>query len=493
MPVRTRFSPSPTGELHLGGARTALYAWLHAQHHRRSGDGGVFAIRIEDTDRARFVPGAQERLLATLRALGMTWDEGPDVGGSYGPYVQSERLDRYRTAASRLVEQGSAYRCDCSPERLQELRDAQSAAKQPTRYDGHCRTRTDVNAAQPHVIRFRTPEEGSVTANDRIHGAVTVACATIDDFVLLKSDGYPTYHLAHVVDDHDMAMTDVIRGDEWLPSLPRHLLLFRAFGWDPPAYAHLPLLHSTQHKKLSKRDGDVSVESFLAWCLPSALVNFIALLGWNPTADRECYTVDELIAAFDIAGVNRSPAVVDLQKLEWMNGEYIRQLAPSELLAEIHARTGYFARIGSGVEFDLFPGRPENRVSTESEVLRMIALEQPRMHRLDQFPLWYGTSVRTAPLEWKTTDRETTRANLAMLLERIQRLDVWDASTTPAELESAIKSWIAEGGRGVGETLWPMRVALSGEKASPSPFELAWVFGKEETLRRIRHAIQELS
>jgi len=319
--IRTRFAPSPTGDLHLGGLRTALYAWLHARHHH-----GAFFLRIEDTDRERLVPGSAERILGILHELGLTWDEGPDISGPHSPYVQSERLERYRAAVERLVEQGSAYRCDCSSARLQELRESQTAARQPTRYDGHCRERRDVDQSRPHVIRFRMPEEGSIAVADIIHGDISVALATLDDFVLLKSDGWPTYHLAHVVDDHEMATTDVIRGDEWLPSLPKHVLLFRAFGWEPPRYAHLPLLLGQQRKKLSKRDGDVDVAQFLQWCLPDALLNFVALLGWNPSADREIYTRDELVAAFDLTSVNLSPAVVDFTKLEWMNGEYIRIL-----------------------------------------------------------------------------------------------------------------------------------------------------------------------
>jgi len=460
--------------MHIGNARTALYAWLYAQHHRRNGGGGTFYIRIEDTDRVRFVSGAQDRLLDTLRTLGITWDEGPDIGGPYAPYVQSERLDRYRVAATQLVERGSAYRCDCSMERLQELRDAQAAAKQPTRYDGRCRERTDVDPSTPHVIRLRVPEGGSITVSDRIHGDMTVDCATLDDFVLLKSDGYPTYHLAHVVDDHDMATTDVIRGDDWLPSLPKHVLLFRAFGWEPPAYAHLPLLQNTQHKKLSKRDGDVSVESFLAWCLPRALVNFIALLGWNPTSDRDLYTIDELIDAFDVVKVNRSPAVLDLQKLEWMNGEYIRRMAPAELADAMRA-----AGIVLGGD-DAF-------------LLRVLTIEQPRLKRLDALPQWYFNPVvlGAVPLAWKQTDGATTRRNIEALSQRLAALDPWP--DTPQELEAIIKPWIAERGLGVGETLWPMRVSLSGQRASPSPFELAWLFGKDETLRRLSYAMQSLA
>lgn len=466
--IRTRFAPSPTGELHLGGLRTALYAWLYARHH-----GGAFTIRIEDTDRARFVDGSASRILATLRQLGVTWDEGPDIGGPHGPYVQSERLEQYRSAAATLIEQGSAYRCDCSAERLQQLRDAQTAAQQPTKYDGHCRSRTDVSTQKSHVVRFRTPEEGSITVADIIHGDVTVVLSTLDDFILVKSDGYPTYHLAHVIDDHAMMTSHVIRGDEWLPSLPKHVLLFRAFGWEPPAYAHLPLLLNAQHKKLSKRDGDTDVASFLRWCLPDALINFIALLGWNPSGERDVYTRAELIASFDCSAVNSSPAVVDFKKLEWMNGEYIRHLAPAELLSAVRT---------AGATLD----------APEDFLLRVLTLEQPRLKRLDAVPAWYFQPVQFGEVSlcWKQTDVQVTRHHLQELHAKLESIDLWP--DTPQELETIIKPWIEERDMGVGETLWPMRVALSGQRASPSPFELAWLFGKTETLQRIQHAIASL-
>jgi len=376
MTIRTRFAPSPTGELHVGGLRTALYAYLWARRN-----GGVFSLRIEDTDRARLVPGSADRMLALLRALGLTWDEGPDVGGPYGPYVQSERLDRYRAVSDTLLANGHAYQCDCSPERLRELRDAQTAVREPTRYDGHCRTRYDVDAATPHVVRFRIPEsKGVVVARDIVHGTIRVETDTLDDFVLMKSDGFPTYHLAHVVDDHEMRTTHVIRGDEWLPSLPKHVLLLDALDWEVPEYAHLPLLLNPQHKKLSKRDGDVSVDAFLTWCLPEALLNFVALLGWNPSGDREVYSMDELVASFDLARVNASPAVADFEKLEWLNGAYIRRMDPEELTARIRARLPVGDR-GPAL------------------LSRVVQLEQPRLRRLDRFPDWYaGPWHQEAPL-----------------------------------------------------------------------------------------------
>lgn len=469
MVIRTRFAPSPTGDIHLGNLRTALYAFLHARHH-----GGQFFIRIEDTDRERYVPGSEQRLLELLKRFGIVWDEGPDIGGPYAPYTQSERLDQYRRAADQLVEQGSAYRCDCTPERLTALRETQTQAKQPTRYDGHCRARTDIDPQKPHVIRFRIPDGGDIAITDIIHGPMTVQLATLDDFILVKSDGFPTYHLAHIIDDHAMATTHVIRGDEWLPSLPKHVLLFRAFGWEPPAYAHLALLLNTQRKKLSKRDGDVSVASFLAWCLPDALRNFIALLGWNPSGDREIYALEELIATFDLAKVNASPAVVDFTKLEWINGEYIRQRPGAEFINDIHAA------IPASVNAD------------PAFVLRVIALEQPRLKRLNAFPVWYFKPLHfDAPITWKKMSAIETQDRLRALLVKIETIDPWPDA--PGDIETILKPWIEEHQFGVGETLWPMRVALSGQSASPSPFELAWCFGKDETLKRITHAIETLN
>jgi glutamyl/glutaminyl-tRNA synthetase len=318
-------------------------------------------------------------------------------------------------------------------------------------------------------------EEGSVTVTDLIHGDISVDLSTLDDFVLLKSDGWPTYHLAHVVDDHAMQTSDVIRGDEWLPSLPKHVLLFRAFGWEPPRYAHLPLLLSTQRKKLSKRDGDVDVAQFLRWCLSDALLNFVVLLGWNPSATRDLYTASELIASFDLAAVNRSPAVVDFTKLEWMNGEYIRQRSPAELRDQIRTANG----LGPDV--------------SDAFLTNVITIEQPRLKRLDALPKWYFASYqREVPLAWKQTVAAATRANLEALLGKLQSIEDWGTDTTPVQLEAIIKPWLTEQNLGVGETLWPMRVALSGQKASPSPFELAWCFGKEETIRRIQYAIATL-
>ncbi|MFH1430643.1 MAG: glutamate--tRNA ligase [Candidatus Uhrbacteria bacterium] len=468
MIVRTRFAPSPTGELHLGGLRSALYAFLLARHH-----GGQFIIRIEDTDQSRLVEGSLERLLDVLHAVGITWDEGPDIGGDVGPYVQSQRLERYRTYAERLVEEGSAYRCDCSTERLQELRAKQVEGKLPPRYDRHCCERSDV-AKDGSVIRFRIPEGGSVHCEDLIHGAVEVRTDELDDFVILKSDGFPTYHLAHVIDDHEMCISHVTRGDEWLPSLPKHLLLFSAFGWDAPAYAHLPLLMGSGGKKLSKRDGDTNTAAYLEWCLPEALLNFVALLGWNPSGDREIYTIQELIEAFDIDHVNKSPAAVNFEKIEWMNGEYIRSIDISTLSIAVHARL-----------------HVDNTIDSEY-LERVLTLEQPRMRRLNLLPMWYFKEWElNAPLAWKKSTTEEAEKLLGDLHGFLTELQDWPSrSEDVAKFENLVKQWITDRDLAPGAVLWPMRVALSGQDASPSPFELAWLFGREESLKRITRSLE---
>src|SRR3989339_1628550 len=340
MNVKTRFSPSPTGFLHIGSLRTALYNYLFAKKH-----GGTFLVRVEDTDRERLVEGAVESLIRTLETVGITYDEGPILvdgrlseKGPNGPYTQSQRLPIYKEHAQKLVEQGSAYYCFCSKERLEELRNQQQIAKLQTKYDRQClkldheEISRRLAAGESHVIRLQIPD-GETTFQDEIRGPITISNSEIDDQVLMKADGYPTYHLAVVVDDHLMGVTHIIRGEEWISSVPKHVLLYNAFGFPMPSFAHLPLILNADKSKLSKRQGDVAVEDYLAkGYLPEALVNFVALLGFNPTGDREIYSLQELIDAFDLSCVNKSGAVFDHQKLDWMNGQYIKQLTNEELV-----------------------------------------------------------------------------------------------------------------------------------------------------------------
>ncbi|MGQ9667707.1 MAG: glutamate--tRNA ligase, partial [Anaerolineae bacterium] len=341
VPVRVRFAPSPTGYLHVGGARTALFNWLFARRHH-----GVFILRIEDTDRTRYQEDALEDLMAMLRWLGLDWDEGPDVGGPYGPYFQSQRLHIYQEYAEKLVREGHAYYCYCSPERLEAMREEQRRRGEPPGYDRHCRYLTAKRRAEYEaqgikpVIRLAVPLEGQTSFTDVIRGTITVDNSSLDDLVLLKSDGYPTYHLANVIDDHLMRISHIMRADEWLPSVPKHVLLYQAFGWEPPAFAHLPvILDPSGQGKMSKRRqrvGDkehyVLVREFKeAGYLPEAMFNFLTLVGWSLDDKTQIMSKELAIQHFDLDRINKAPAAFSYEKLEWMNGYYIRQLPPDEL------------------------------------------------------------------------------------------------------------------------------------------------------------------
>jgi nondiscriminating glutamyl-tRNA synthetase len=346
--VRVRFAPSPTGYLHVGGLRTALYNFLFARHHN-----GVLVLRIEDTDQTRYVEGAVEKLIQALKWAGIEYDEGPDAGGNYGPYLQSERLSTYREHAQQLIENDHAYYCFCTPEDLEKMREHQAANGMTPKYDGSCRqlSHNEVNKkidqGISRVIRLKMPDEGNTTFEDIIRGTVSFQNELQDDQILLKSDGFPTYHLANVIDDHLMGITHVIRGEEWLLSLPKHIQLYKAFGWDVPKLSHLPLLLNTDRSKLSKRQGDVAVEDYQEkGYLPEALINFLALLGWNPGTDQEFFGMGELIEQFSLERVSKSGAVFDIEKLNWMNGHYIRELPEEERFKFL---TSFFEKAGFDV------------------------------------------------------------------------------------------------------------------------------------------------
>ncbi|MGA9348166.1 MAG: glutamate--tRNA ligase, partial [Anaerolineae bacterium] len=373
--VRVRFAPSPTGYLHVGGARTALFNWLFARKHN-----GAFILRIEDTDRKRYEPEAVGNILESLRWLGLEWDEGPEVGGDYGPYYQSQRLDIYQKYAQQLVDSGHAYHCYCSPERLAQVREEQRRRGEPNLgYDRHCRYLTAKQRAEYEaqgivpVVRLKVPLEGQTSFHDVLHGDITVDNARLDDLVLLKSDGYPTYHLANVVDDTLMLITHIMRADEWLPSVPKHVLLYDAFGWEIPIYAHLPvILAPTGKGKLSKRHGGVAVHEFRQeGYLSEAMVNFLALVGWAYDDKTEFFTRQELIEKFSLEGVNKSPAAFSYEKLEWMNGVYIRQLGLDDLAERLMPFL-----TGAGLPADL------------STVRRIVPLVQERLKRLTGAVEW---------------------------------------------------------------------------------------------------------
>lgn len=470
MSVRVRFAPSPTGYLHIGGLRTALYNWLLARRH-----GGVFALRIEDTDRSRFVEGAIENLQRSLEACGLKPDEGP--------FIQSERREKHLQYAYDLIEKDKAYYCFCSKERLDEVAKQQQALKQPIMYDRHCRNLSKQDAenraavGDEHVIRLKVPTEGSIKMHDMIRGEVEIPWAQVDDQVIIKSDGYPTYHLAATCDDHDMEITHVIRGEEWLSSLPKHLFIFDCFGWSAPQYAHLPLLLNPDRSKLSKRQGDVAVEDYLAkGYLPEALVNFVALLGWNPTADREIFTKEELAQLFDITKVNKAGAVFNTEKLDWLNAHYLKLM-----------------------DEKIFILRAQELGFLDTDVVRIRAalVARERISVLSELPALIEEATTVAAysaeqLVWKKSDAATAVSRLSSMRTYLAAQDEeWFGNVLKMEEEA--RAWIAAQGFSNGDTLWPLRVALSGREKSPSPFELMYVAGKTVALARIDAALEKMA
>ncbi|OGI14131.1 MAG: glutamate--tRNA ligase [Candidatus Moranbacteria bacterium RIFCSPHIGHO2_12_FULL_54_9] len=513
--IRVRFAPSPTGYLHIGGLRTALYNYLFAKKH-----GGTFILRIEDTDQSRFVPGAIESLIQSLDETGLTPDEGvflkknhgsgirdqetkesksyPGIieSGDFGPYIQSERLDIYKQYADELIASGKAYHCFCSAERLTEVREAQAKNKQAPKYDKYCLSlaaderKQKVTSGVPCVIRLNVLEEhGDVVFADLVRGEVRIRTQDIDDQVLVKSDGFPTYHLANVVDDHLMRISHVIRAEEWLPSTPKHILLYEAFGWEMPQFAHIPLLLNPDKSKLSKRQGDVSVEEYLKkGYLKEALINFIALLGWNPGQGsvQEIFSLDELVQAFDLGHVHKAGAVFDLQKLDWMNAEYIKRLPVDELYEKIS--TGGF------LEKTLIAAAPE-AMRSEEYLKRVLSIERERLAKLSDIgennPFFFAAelSYDTGLLHWKGNAPDMTREALTKSEKILSDLNDLEWS----KKEILEKILLEAAGERKGDLLWPLRVALTGAERSPSPFEIAWVLGKEESLKRLENSIKRLS
>ena len=486
--TRTRFAPSPTGFLHIGGLRTALYAMLQARH-----DHGDFVLRIEDTDRTRFVEGSVEKLCSSLHACGLIPDEGAwldDQGkviqrGEVGPYIQSEAKDRHRAYAEALLKKDKAYYCFCSPERLENLRDEQQKSGKPTMYDGLCRSLTSeqiesqLSEGESYVIRLKLPKEGTVTFTDAIRGEISFDWSLVDDQVIVKSDGFPTYHLASTADDHDMNITHVIRGEEWISSTPKHLFLIDAMGWELPIYAHLPLLLNADRSKLSKRQGDVAVEDYLQnGYLPEALVNFVGLLGWNPSGDQEIYTLDEMIQAFDLGNVNKSGAIFNLEKLDWMNREYLKRLSSEEYLKLTRP---FVADLTFDSELaDRVVLMVRDRISRPSDVTD---LARPF--------LVSAMNYENVSLSWKTQPTEDVLIRLQGIRELCTNI-ASEAFGDAEALEATIKAYIVEKQWTNGDTLWPMRVALSGQEKSPTPFELAVALGKDRSIARLDSAIAYL-
>ena len=473
-PVRTRYAPSPTGEPHVGNIRTALFAWLTA----RAG-GGAFALRIEDTDQRRRVDGAVEMQMEALRWLGVDWDEGPDVGGPFGPYVQSERLDHYRQTAEQLVDSGHAYRCYCTQERLAGLRRSQAGSGR-TGYDRHCRDRTSppAGAAAP-VVRFRMPVDGETVVEDIVRGSVTFRNELLDDHVLLKSDGFPTYHLAHLVDDHLMEMSHVIRAEEWLPSLPLHVRMYEAFGWRPPRFAHVPNILAPDRSKLSKRHGATSTLSYREQgYVPDAMLNFLSLLGWSLDDRTDLIPREDLKRRFSLERVSRSPAVFQTDKLDWMNGQYIKSMPPAELAGALLE----FWRRHPAAEIEGLPdlGLLSRIAPLVSERLKSLRDAAP----LTAFFFREEAVYETADLIQKGMDAQSAKSALEASRSALEALPEFDSPS----IERALRALAVDLGLKVGQLLGVLRVAVTGQRVAPPLFESLEVLGRRRTLSAIRAA-----
>ena len=483
--VRVRFAPSPTGFQHIGGIRTALFDWLFARHH-----GGVFIIRIEDTDVARTVEGAVEDLITSLRWLGIDWDEGPEIGGEYGPYYQSQRLALYQKAARQLVEQGNAYYCYCSAERLEEMRKKQITLKQSPGYDRLCRDLTAAERAEKEaagiksIVRFKVPLEGQTRFHDLIYGDVVFENRSIDDFVMLKSDGYPTYHLANVIDDHAMKISHVTRAEEWLSSTPRHLLMYQAFDYTPPQFAHFPDVLGTDRKKLSKRHGDVAITEYIEdGYLPDAIINFLALLGWSLDDKTELMTRQQLIENFSLERIGKTGAIFNKEKLDWMNGVYIRSLTVEDLSN----------RILPFLEKYLPP--EVKRPLDVNYVRQIVPLIRERINTLKDAAA-YADFFFVDKLEYdasKFIDKKTNAENALTALksaeETLSLLESFDRD----QLENTLRRLADNLGIKAGQLFSMLRVAATARDATPPLFETMDVLGKERCLKRIKAAISRLS
>ncbi len=479
--VRTRFAPSPTGYMHIGNLRTALYEFLIAKSQ-----GGSFILRIEDTDQERFVDGATEIIYKTLEMAKMPHDEGPDVGGDYGPYIQSERKNDYMKFALELIEKGEAYYCFCTKERLDSLK-TETSHEVITKYDRHCLSLSKEEIEQnlkngvPYVIRQKI-REGTTTFHDEVYGDITVDNSELEDQILIKSDGFPTYNFANVIDDHAMNITHVVRGAEYLSSTPKYNLLYEAFGWEIPKYVHLPAVMKDKHNKLSKRNGDASFQDLVAkGYLPDAIVNYIALLGWSPSVNQEIFTIDELINEFSIKGLSKSPAIFDIDKLTWMNGEYIKKMDFDDFYAWAEDE------LKSAVKrTDIDLKKVAKYVQTRIGTLKDIA---PMVDFIDSLPE-YSTDLYVHK-KMKTTE-EMCLAHLKAILPAIEAID--ESSWNNDTLYGTMVDLIKEMGIKNGQMFWPVRTALSGEPTSPcGASELAELLGKADTISRINKGIELLS
>ncbi|OOB75808.1 glutamate--tRNA ligase [Clostridium haemolyticum] len=477
--VRTRFAPSPTGYMHVGNLRTALYTYLIAKH-----DNGKFILRIEDTDQGRYVEGAVDVIYRTLKMTGLTHDEGPDIGGPVGPYIQSQRRGLYLDYAKELVEKDEAYYCFCDKERLDSLKETSGTFK----YDGHCRSLSKEEVEEklasgiPYVIRQKNPLDGETTFEDEIYGTITVDNSELEDMILIKSDGLPTYNFANVIDDHLMGITHVVRGNEYLSSAPKYNRLYNAFGWDIPTYIHCPPIMKDVHNKLSKRNGDASFEDLLAkGYLKDAVVNFIALLGWNPGTNQEIFTLEELVEQFDYRNIHKAPSIFDTVKLKWMNGEYIKKLS----LEKFHEYAlPYYKEVFTEEEMTKYNLlKLSEQVQTRIEVFTEIPELVSFVKELPDYDISIYAHKKMK------TNSENSLITLEKALPALENLQDWTFDNLNDVIYALVKDLEVKN----GVVFWPIRTALSGEASSPGgAFELAEILGKEESLKRIRMGIEKL-
>jgi len=482
--VRTRFAPSPTGFMHVGNLRTALYEYLIAKSL-----GGTFVLRIEDTDQERLVEGAVDIIYNTLDKVGLKHDEGPDVGGEYGPYVQSERKNIYQPYAEQLVREGKAYYCFCSKERLDALHESKEDGTFSGGYDRHCRDLPTeeidrlLQAGTPHVIRQRMPIEGSTTFDDVVYGSITIENRELEDQILIKSDGYPTYNFANVIDDHLMHITHVVRGCEYLTSTPKYNLLYQAFGWDVPTYVHLPLIMGKNEdgsvSKLSKRHGSTGFEDLIReGYLPQTIVNYIALLGWCPKENRELFTLSELVENFSIDGISKSPAVFDYDKLTWFNGEYIRAMSEQEF---IDNAMPYFRKVFPDAELNwqVLASILQPRVTKFTQIPEMISF----LKELPEYPADFFVNKKSK------TNLENSAQMLKESIAELEKTDDWSVDNLHDALIALAQKLEVKN----GTLLWPVRIAAAGMTVTPGgAMEILAILGKQESIRRLRIGLEKL-
>ncbi len=478
--VRTRFAPSPTGYMHIGNLRTALFEYLIAKH-----EGGDFILRIEDTDQGRLVEGATDIIYDTLKTVGLLHDEGPDVGGNYGPYIQSERLPMYKKYAEELVELGGAHYCFCSEEEIERQRQEAESLGISFKYDDPCKhisleeAKARVAAGEPYVIRQTIKNNGETYFDDEVYGRIEVDTDVLDEQILIKSDGFPTYNFANIIDDHQMEISHVVRGNEYLSSTPKYNLIYQAYGWKIPTYVHVPPVMKDEHHKLSKRNGDASFQDLVAkGYLPQAILNYIALLGWSPETDQEIYSLDELIKAFNISRISKSPAIFDINKLTWMNGVYLRNMSVEEF-------------------YELILPYLKDSISSDVDLFSVAKILQPRIDTLSQIKesvdfideLPEYDCAMYVHKKMKTTPQIALKA-LKASKEALASLEDWSSEENVHELLLSLPKQLEMKN---GQVLWPVRTAITGKQFTPGgAIEITHILGKEETLRRIDKGIEKL-